>query len=559
MSSLASPLTEHPLFSAWNVEPVRTIAARHSSLVEYRGRRDPRHIIVKSITKSSSAEHAAGVAQWEFAAIARLHDQLSGELRDSVPQPLLWLPGTPAFAMSKLGGIPFGTLLKQQASRVSIGGHQALIAAATRIGFWLKHFHEATAQPPCEFDPGPFLFDLELQIKRSIGNGWPADRAERVLSRTRVAAREAEGRLVPLAARQGDFRVENILLDGERVHVVDFENFAETDAIYEDVCALLSYLTLLSGSPLYAANRVDAAAHAFASAYGAHLHDPVRRLYEIKLAVAVLSEFPGTAGWLKHQQFLRVQQRVEDMAEHLPVEVVRYRVGATGYQDVARYHEVRYQGRANEYKQQVMAAAYLDLVGKVAGKRVLDVGCGTGRGLVDLVAAGAHVVGSDASIDMLGEASRRVESKGSCGLAAAYAQHLPFPDHAFDLVISLNFLHLFSLETQRQMISEMKRVVKPGGRVILEFDNALNGLVVGPLKRWTGRERGSLPGEIRQVIGEDWPVRRRRGAVYPIVWRIFSRFPRIFAPIEKLAYYPGFAHLSHRLYYELATPSSPPH
>src|SRR5690606_30421588 len=193
-----------------------------------------------------------------------------------------------------------------------------------------------------------------------------------------------------------------------------------------------SYLTLLSGSPLYASSRVEAAADAFDRAYGAPPDDPVRRLYEIKLAVAVLSEFPGTAGWSKHRQFLRVQQKVEDMAEHLPLEVVKYRVGADGYQDVAKYHEVRYQGRANEYKQQVMAAAYLDLVGDVAGKRVLDVGCGTGRGLVDLVAMGAEVVGSDASVDMLGEAARRVEPHGTCGLAGAYAQHLPFPDATFD-------------------------------------------------------------------------------------------------------------------------------
>lgn len=480
-------------------------------------------------------------------------------MRESVPQPLLWLPGTPAFAMSKLCGMPFGRLLKQHASCVSVGGQKALLAAATRIGHWLRQFHEATAQPPCEFEPGGFLSDLERQVKRSISNGWPAASAESVLSRTRVAAQEAAGRLVPLAARQGDFRVENILLDGTHVRVVDFENFADTDAIYEDVCALMSYLTLLSGSPLYAGRRVDAAADAFAAAYGAQLQDPVRRLYEIKLAVAVLSEFPAGAGWLKRQQFLRVQQRVEDMAEQLPVEVVRYRVGATGYQDAARYHEVRYQGRANEYKQQVMAAAYLGLVGDISGQRVLDVGCGTGRGLVDLVAAGARVVGCDASIDMLGEAAKRVHPQGACGLSAAYAQHLPFPDHTFDLVISLNFLHLFSLETERQMISEMKRVVKPGGRIILEFDNALNGLVVGPLKRWIGRERGSLPREIRHVIGEDWPVRRRRGAVYPVVWRAFSRWPRVFGPVEKLAYYPGFTHLSHRIYYELAAPDPLPH
>src|SRR5690606_27376092 len=218
---------------------------------------------------------------------------------------------------------------------------------------------EATAHPPGRFDPGPFIEGLERHVARGIENGWPAERAERLLSRTRAAALEARGRLVPLAARQGDFRVENILLDGARVRVVDFENFAEADAVYEDVCALLSYLTLLSGSPLYASSRIEAAADAFDRAYGAPPDDPVRRLYEIKLAVAVLSEFPGTAGWSKHRQFLRVQQKVEDMAEHLPLEVVKYRVGAAGYQDVAKYHEVRYQGRANEYKQQVMAAAYL--------------------------------------------------------------------------------------------------------------------------------------------------------------------------------------------------------
>jgi ubiquinone/menaquinone biosynthesis C-methylase UbiE len=139
-------------------------------------------------------------------------------------------------------------------------------------------------------------------------------------------------------------------------------------------------------------------------------------------------------------------------------------------------------------------------------------------------------------------------------LAASYAQHLPFADHSFHTVVSLNFLHLFSVETQRQMVQEMKRVVKPGGRLILEFDNALHGGLVGPFKRWTGREQGSLPGEIRQVLGDDCDVMRCRGAVYPIVWRVLSRMPALGSSIERLAYYPGFRHLAHRLYYELRKP-----
>jgi hypothetical protein len=102
----------------------------------------------------------------------------------------------------------------------------------------------------------------------------------------------------------------------------------------------------------------------------------------------------------------------------------------------------------------------------------------------------------------------------------------------------------------------MKRVLKPGGRLILEFDNALHGVIVGPWKRWTGRERGTLPGEIRRVLGHDCPVVRRRGAVYPVVWRVLARWPRVGAPLERLEYLPGVRHLAHRLYYELKKPEA---
>jgi ubiquinone/menaquinone biosynthesis C-methylase UbiE len=239
-------------------------------------------------------------------------------------------------------------------------------------------------------------------------------------------------------------------------------------------------------------------------------------------------------------------------------QVVDYRVGKAGYQDVSSYDEARYKGPANEYKQQVMSAAYRKLLGSLRGKRVLDVGCGTGRGVLDFAAEAAFAVGTDASLDMLSFAARKSADRRPCGFSAAVAQQLPFKTESFDAVTSLNFLHLFDVENQRQMIAEMKRVVRPGGMLLLEFDNALHGLGLGLWKRWSGRERGSLPGEIRQAIGDGCRVERVYGAVLPVVWRLFHKFPPIFLPLEGVTRLPVLNRLAHRIYYKVRKPSDRP-
>ena len=234
-------------------------------------------------------------------------------------------------------------------------------------------------------------------------------------------------------------------------------------------------------------------------------------------------------------------------------EVVDYQTGAEGYRDVASYDQKRYRGPANEYRQTVMANAYRGLVGPLKGKCILDVGCGSGRGIVAFVSEAEFTVGCDASIDMLGVTARKLTGQTKWALASAYAQQLPFVNNAFDVVTSFNFLHLFSLKTQRDMILEMKRVTKPGGTLVLEFDNALHGLgLVGLYKRWFRDERGTLPWEARCILGDDSRIVRVRSAVLPIVWRLFYHAPRVFLPVEKLSYLPLVNRiLGHRLYYQL--------
>ena len=238
--------------------------------------------------------------------------------------------------------------------------------------------------------------------------------------------------------------------------------------------------------------------------------------------------------------------------DNTELEVVDYGVGAEGYRDVANYDH-RYTGAPAEYRQIVMANAYRGLIGKLQGKRVLDVGCGSGRGIVGFVPEAAFTVGCDASVDMLSVTTRKLKGRTGWALTNVYAQQLPFASNSFDVVITLNFLHLFSLETQRDMIAEMKRVTKPGGTLVLEFDNALHGLgLLGLYKRFFRDERGTLPSEASYVIGDGCRIVRVRSAVLPAVWRLFYHAPGIFLPIEKVSYLPIFNRiLGHRIYYQV--------
>ena len=90
------------------------------------------------------------------------------------------------------------------------------------------------------------------------------------------------------------------------------------------------------------------------------------------------------------------------------LEVVDYDVQKNGFQNVANYDKSRYVGSANEYKKKVTSNAYKKLIGPLDSKLVLDVGCGTGRGLADFAGAASLVIGADASEDMLKLAASKI-------------------------------------------------------------------------------------------------------------------------------------------------------
>lgn len=93
---------------------------------------------------------------------------------------------------------------------------------------------------------------------------------------------------------------------------------------------------------------------------------------------------------------------------------------------------------------------------------VLDVACGTGDMVVELLKHGCTVTGIDLSDEMLAIARQKATS---AIFQLGNAEALPFPDASFDAVTCAfgvrNFVHL------EQGLSEMLRVLKPGGQLVV--------------------------------------------------------------------------------------------
>ena len=118
---------------------------------------------------------------------------------------------------------------------------------------------------------------------------------------------------------------------------------------------------------------------------------------------------------------------------------------------------------ATEEKQQPTYDEAIRRVGISAGKRVLEVGCGTGVFLRQAADAGAEVYGVDASEALLDLARERVPE---ADLRLADMEALPFDDDLFDVVAGFNAF-FFAVDIVGAL-REAGRVAKPGAPVVIQ-------------------------------------------------------------------------------------------
>jgi ubiquinone/menaquinone biosynthesis C-methylase UbiE len=134
----------------------------------------------------------------------------------------------------------------------------------------------------------------------------------------------------------------------------------------------------------------------------------------------------------------------------------------------------------------------------LAGKRVLELGFGPGHLQLHLAAAGWEVYGVDESRQMTHRAGRRLRKANlPSRISRGIAQKLPFPDQSFDSVVA-TFPTLYIVDPDT--LAEIKRVLKPGGRLVVLMASWLTGKSLKErMMSALSRSTGQVPDEHQDI------------------------------------------------------------
>lgn len=121
--------------------------------------------------------------------------------------------------------------------------------------------------------------------------------------------------------------------------------------------------------------------------------------------------------------------------------------------------------------------AMIRLAGDVNSRRILDAGCGSGPLSAALCKRGAIVTGFDSSPAMVDLAEQRLGQDVRL-LVADLGEPLPFATGAFDDVVGSLVLHY--LEDWIAPLTELRRVLRPGGRLLLSVNHPMVYPAVNP-------------------------------------------------------------------------------
>ena len=124
-----------------------------------------------------------------------------------------------------------------------------------------------------------------------------------------------------------------------------------------------------------------------------------------------------------------------------------------------------------DYEQQVRSRAVLAQLAANTGDVILDIGCGNARDMVPILRAGASIVGVDLSEGMIRQARLDLAAAGyhNLELEVGDATRLRFPAESFDKALCSEVIeHIPDAATA---VGEMRRVLKPGGHLIVSTPN----------------------------------------------------------------------------------------
>jgi ubiquinone/menaquinone biosynthesis C-methylase UbiE len=148
----------------------------------------------------------------------------------------------------------------------------------------------------------------------------------------------------------------------------------------------------------------------------------------------------------------------------------------------------------------------VDLAGIEDGETILDVGCGTGALTFAARdrAPSSVIRGIDASPEMIAVARRKSNRKNAkIDFQVAPIEALPFADGEFDVVLSSLMLHHLPEDVKRAGLDEVRRVLKPGGRLaVVDFAGGPHGGFLGHVLSAAGHGRHHEGAGLGEILRE---------------------------------------------------------
>jgi SAM-dependent methyltransferase len=210
------------------------------------------------------------------------------------------------------------------------------------------------------------------------------------------------------------------------------------------------------------------------------------------------------------------------------------REGAESWEALADGWAERVRTGTDFARQYILDPAHLAVLGDVAGKRVLDAGCGEGRFARMLAERGAIVIGIDHSHRMV-ELAREVEAREVRGIVYHEADmaDLKMLDHeTFDVAVA--YLSVIDVPRYEEALKEVSRVLKPGGEFVFSL---VHPCFCPPDSDWEPRVAGVVPirdaDRLFRKVDHYRPAREMRFRMWPT------------APVETVNYHRPLSDYAH--------------